>query len=136
MSSYKESFLQYLDYHDINYEDRGEDEVLFRYAGDNFQRLKILVSFDPYGEGMVQLSTWDIVHFPEDKFDKGLIVCNELNAQYRWVKFYIDSDNDVLASIDAYIDQETVGEECYNLIGKIVKIIDIAYPELMKALWG
>ena len=67
---------------------------------------------------------------------KGLITCNELNAKYRWVKFYLDKDKDVCVSLDAYIDEHTVGEECLNLVRRMINISDEAYPLFMKALWA
>ena len=60
--------------------------------------------------------------------------CNELNNKYRWVKFYLDDDSDVVAQIDAYVDDETCGGECLSLVRRMVNIVDGGYPTLMQAL--
>ena len=136
MFNYKVSFLRYLDHHGIHYDDMDEHTVIVPYSGDNIKNMHIHVSFDEDGEGIVQLYAWDIGSFSGDKYAKGLIICNELNTKYRWVKFYIDSDKDVCVSTDAYIDPETVGEECLKLIRRMINITDKAYPIFMKALWS
>ncbi len=136
MANYKKLFLNHLDAKGIKYDDRDEFHVVISYSGDNIRSIRIHVSFDKDGEGMVQLYAWDIGNFSGDKLAKGLITCNELNAKYRWVKFYLDKDKDVCVSLDAYIDEHTVGEECLNLVRRMVNISDEAYPLFMKALWA
>ena len=67
---------------------------------------------------------------------KGINVCNELNRKFRWVKFYIGSDGDVNAQIDAYIDEESCGFICKSLVSRTVNIVNEGYPTFMKALWS
>ena len=43
---------------------------------------------------------------------------------YRWMRFYVDSDNEFTAALDAVINGETIGEECYELLGRAVSIVD------------
>ena len=64
-------------------------------------------------------------------------VMSKLNDDFRWVKFSIDeNDNTVTASTDAVIRMDVAGEICYELVFRMVNIVDDAYPEIMKALWA
>ena len=63
-------------------------------------------------------------------------MCNRLNAEYRWVKFYLDKDGDVNAAIDAVISEDDCGEACMNLVHRIIRIVDDAYPEIAKTRWA
>ena len=136
MANYKALFLNYLDSKGIKYDDRDDFHVVVTYSGDNIRGMRIHVSFDKDGDGIIQMYAWDIGRFDGDKYAKGLITCNELNAKYRWVKFYLDKDKDVCVSMDAYIDETTVGQECLSLVRRMVNISDEAFPVFMKALYA
>lgn len=136
MANYKAATLRYLDGKNIKYNDSDEFHIVVPFSGDNIKSFRVHINFDKDGEGMIQAYAWDIGNFSGDNYAKGLIICNELNCKYRWVKFYLDSDKDVCVSLDAYVDIETVGEEVLNLIHRIVRIGDEAYPAFMKALWS
>lgn len=64
-------------------------------------------------------------------------VCSDLNAQYRWMKFYVDEkDNTITVAADAVTQLDSVGEETMELVARMVRIIDEAYPTLMRAKFG
>ena len=136
MANYKQLFMNYMDRKGIKYSDVKDYVVRVTYTGDNLKSIPVYVFFDSDGDPLVCLKCWDIVNFKDEKMASGIIACNELNKQYRWVKFYLDKDNDVVAQIDAYIDAETCGEECLNLVKRVVNITDEAYPTFMKAIWS
>ncbi len=73
---------------------------------------------------------------PDDRLNDVLIVCNALNAQYRWLKFYIDKDNDIMVEDDAILTPETAGEECFELLARTANIIEKAKPQIMRALYS
>ena len=70
------------------------------------------------------------------KFCSLLLACNKANCRFRWVKFYLDDDNDIVANADVLIDEYTVGEECAGIVSRIDSIIDDAYPDFMRAMWA
>ena len=76
-----------------------------------------------------------IINFKNNK-EKALEICNSLNCEYRWIRFYVDEDLDIVASIDAYLDAYTCGEMCMDYIRRIVSIVDEAYPQIAKARWA
>lgn len=131
--SYKQAFMAYMEQQGVKYRDKDEFVVTVTYTGDNLKTIPIYVFFDKDGDGLVQLACWEICNFSEDKQAAGLICCNQLNSKYRWVKFYVDSDRDTRAEMDAIIDPQTVGAECLSLVRRMVNIVDEAYPTLMAA---
>lgn len=134
MADYKRLFLRHMDAKGIKYVDRDEFVVKITYTGDNLKNIPVYVFFDEDGDPMVQFKCWDIANF-KDKEAKGIFACNEMNKVYRWVKFYLDKDSDVVASIDAYITETTCGEECLSLVRRVVNITDEAYPTFARAMW-
>ena len=82
------------------------------------------------------MKCWDVAKIADEKYEKGLMDCNALNQTYRWVKFYIDEDKDVIVQSDTFVDELTCGEECLILVKRMVSIIDEGYPTLMQKLWS
>ncbi len=135
MANYKDLFMYHLDREGIKYEDRNEHCVKITYSGDNLKSIPVYVFFDEDGDPMVQFKCWDIANF-KNKELAGIRACNEANNTYRWVKYHIDDDGDVIASIDAYIESGTCGKECLSLVRRVVNITDDVYPIFGKAMWG
>ena len=73
---------------------------------------------------------------PEDRFAELIVVCNALNVEYRWVKFYVDKDNDIMVSDDAIVSPETAGEECFELLVHTISILNDVKPTLMRAIYS
>ena len=136
MASYKELFMSYMDCNGIKYTDVKENVVRVVYTGDNLKTIPIYVFFDADGDPLVSFKCWEIANFKDEKMAGGVIACNLLNKKYRWVKFYLDDDSDVVAQIDAYVDEETCGSECLSLVKRMVNIIDEGYPTFMRAIWA
>lgn len=135
MLPYAQIFVDYLDQESIKYTVRDERSVKIVYSGNEMDSIPVFVFFDKDGDPYVTLKCWEIANFKNNP-ERGMQVCNELNAKYRWVKFYIDSDNDVMAELDAVIDQDTCGAECLHLVRRMVSIVDGAFPTVQKARWA
>ena len=73
---------------------------------------------------------------PAEKVNDLLVVCNSLNMRYRWLKFYLDKDNDIMVEDDAIITPETAGEECFELLIRTAGIIKEVKPFIMKAIYA
>ncbi len=73
---------------------------------------------------------------PADKLVDLLFVCNELNTQYKWATFYIDSDNDLMIHDDAILSVESAASEAMELLVRLLDIADTAKPKIMKALYA
>jgi len=71
-----------------------------------------------------------------EKFADVLFVCNELNAQYKWVTFYLAKDNSIVLHDDAILSIESAADEAFELLVRILKIGDEVKPRLMKAIYA
>lgn len=138
MARFCTNLMRYLDFRDIKYSVIDEYTLIVPYKCENLDLLRIVVSFDEDGSNQVHLMTSNIASFQggNGRQLKGLLACNLLNSKVRWVKFYLDDDDNVIADCDAIVDSDTVGEECLSLIRRIVGIVDDAYPIIMKTLWA
>lgn len=67
---------------------------------------------------------------------KILPVLNQLNAKYRYVKFVMDKDGDINLEYDYLVRCPDPAASAEEIIVRIVKIVDEAYPELMRAMWA
>ena len=77
--------------------------------------------------GKRQLATSTVVSIPAEKVAQALICCNKCNMRFRWIKLYIDDDNDLIAETDGIIAGDTVGDECLELLYRMVSICDDCY---------
>lgn len=101
-----------------------------------FDEISITLIFegDDNGERVAFRSRLD--RCPADRIPDMLITCNELNNAYRWVKFCIDDDNDIMIEDDAIVTEESVGLECLELIFRTVSIVREVKPKIMRVLYA
>lgn len=96
-----------------------------------------VVAFFPDDSSMTSIRCFDFVEsIPDAKFGDVLMCCNDLNNEYNFVKFVIDEDSAITLREDAFIDEETGGEEAFGLCMTMIRIADEVYPRLMKVLWA
>ncbi|MBR0112404.1 MAG: YbjN domain-containing protein [Clostridia bacterium] len=135
MNQYKSAAFNYLkDEKKIHVKEI--DEVAFSvcFEGDNCKDIPVIVIFDEDGSNHVAVRCFGISNAQfAGKEAAALALCNALNNQFRWVKFTLNDDAEISASIDGILDLDTCGEEIYHLIMLIVGITDEAYPEIMRA---
>ena len=111
MESYKTLCMEFMRHEKIRYEDVRVHVLKISYNGENLTSIPIFLYFDEEGDPIISVKCWNIINFANHT-ELGIAVCNELNEKYRWVKFYIDDDKDVVCSVDAYIDEVNCGSEC------------------------
>lgn len=114
----------------IKYElDEENSRMSLKYKGNNFNSLIFSLIVDEDGT-TVAFRTFSIMQLKESELAAAYEFCNRMNCMYRWVRFYIDSDNELTAAMDAVVDMETIGEECYQLLARMVSIVDGVLGEL------
>lgn len=133
MNAYKKLFMDRMDSEGIKYTDTDENALKIVFNGENLQTIPVHVIFDEDGDAVFRC--WNIANF-KDKMPAGLVACNKLNTKYRWMKFYIDKDYDLIASIDTTMIEENTGNVCMVSLSRMISIIDDSYPIFMKALWN
>jgi len=65
------------------------------------------------------------------KYSQALMLCNSLNQEYRWAKFYVDKDYDIACDADAILSNDAAGDECLELMFRLMTIIDEVVPRIM-----
>jgi len=136
MANYKALYLRYMDAHNIRYT-TANNIVSISYTGSNAQSITILVSFDPDGNNLVEFGCYSIGSCKSDeKYANAIVLCNEMNKKYRWVKFFVDDDRSIVGKADAIVDSSSVGSECAEMVSRMVGIIDDVYPEFMRLMWA
>ena len=135
MAQLKELVKEYFDQKGLKYREHEKGFLTVDFSVDNIKDLTIIVDFDD-DNMKAELVSFSIGEFDQEKFAQGLIVCNACNAKFRWTKFYIDDDNHICVRADAILDEATCGEECMEVLLRMVNIIDEAYPDFMKARWA
>lgn len=108
----------------------GDSVVEFPYQG------KVLKMFfcGEQGEYLSMYLVYERV--PEEKLTDLVFACNELNSQYKWITFYVDSDNDIVLHNDAILSVDGASDEAFELLLRILKIGDDVKPVLMKAIYA
>lgn len=84
----------------------------------------------------VAVRVYGLVTVDEDHRDKVLPALNALNVKYRYVKFNLDKDGDVNLEYDYLVRCPDPAASAREIMIRIVKIVDEAYPELMRAMWA
>ena len=127
----------YLDAKGIKYKTREERSAIeLGFRADNKEGIDLVLFFDDDNGGMA-VRSFDYCKFASAKTEAMYKLCSEMNKNYRWIKFYVDeSDNTITLADDAVIQLESVGDEAWELIVRMVSIADEAYPSFMKALWS
>lgn len=140
MSLTAERIKSYLDSKEIRYDyyEPGENKseaIRVAYGAKNKDSISVLLFIDEDGN-YINVKSFSIAKVPEDKLMDIYVCLNELNAEYRWVKFYVDSDNEITVSGDAIIDDDSAGPEAFEIIIRYIGIIDEVYPRMMKIIWA
>lgn len=134
--NYYALFKNKLDEKDLPYRelDNGVMEII--QSGENLQSIRVVIGFDEETSNRPWFKCYNLGRFEGDKYAAGLLVCNSCNKKYRWIRFYLDKDNDAVAGMDAIVSAETLFDEMIELIVRMIKVVDEVYPQFMKACWA
>ena len=111
--------------------------IKLAFGGGDFvyNHIEINLVFDNDGS-TAHVVTSPIASVPGEKTAKLLLVLNECNNRFRWVKFYLDEDNDVIVNADVILSEQGAGAECLEIVMRTASIMNDAYPDIMKAIWS
>lgn len=127
--------VQYFDSKGLKYE-LSDDENVIRvpYTLDNTSVNVYLIFHE--NDRNVTIKCFEFCKFAEDKKPEMYKTCSLVNAEYKWEKFYVEeSDNTITVQDDAIIQADSCGPECYELVARMVSIIDDVFPRFMKTIW-
>ena len=134
MNTCAKAFVNELESKNLNYEVKElEKETLVIFPYDNRKTTFVFSGDDgEYSQMMTVIES-----MPNDeKFVEAVMACNEQNRRFRFVKFVVDNDNDIMALSDAILDPNSAGEESFELLVRCLKIIKEARPQIMKVIYS
>ena len=91
------------------------------FSGDDHEYLSIYTIFE---------------RIPDNKRTDLILVCNDLNSQYKWVTFYVDNDNDLVLHSDARLSLRDADEEAFEILVRSLKISEDVKPVIMRAIYA
>ncbi len=131
-SYYKQKFAELLMILNMSYDEMDESNNIFKiqFSGYNIKNLDVLVQFL---NDSVQIGC-AIANF-KNKQEAGRSLCNDLNLEYRFLKFYL-AEGVMMCSIDSYLSENVGANRVFSLLSQLIKIVDSKYPLLMRAVYG
>lgn len=126
MNQYKSLFMSYMDSIGMAYTNQNEEVVSMHLAGNNLKVVTVVLDFG--NMPFVRLANYDLGGFGNSNDLAGASVCNQVNRKFNLAKFYLDTDGDVCAQIDAVINKDDCGELCALLASELVKTVDMSFP--------
>ena len=110
--------------------------VRIGWEGDSHSVTLFFISHDDDTDVAVCITDW--ISVPESKRESILTTLNALNNEYRYFKFCLHDDGDIAVEYDfpVSIAMDQVGDTAMEMIARSLKILEDAYPKLMKAIWA
>jgi len=131
-----EEFKRVLDGQEFTYDLKEEDDGTV-YFGVPFSEGRVVsVIFNISDEGKHVAFRTVFENCPPERIPDMLVICNQLNNEYRWLKFCIDKDNDIMLEDDAIVSPESAGEECFELVVRTARIMKEIKPIIMRGLYA
>lgn len=98
----------------------------------------MFISANDQADVTVRVPNFGSVTVPDDRHFEVLEELNRLNVKYRHIKFCLQNDNSIQAMYDipASLPMDGIGETAREVFARMVKMLDEAYPEVMKVVWG
>ena len=133
----KQAIMRAFDARDARYRDEGQTKSGKEHLSMGFNwenaRFRIHVYIDNDGESF-HVAAGPVLNVSASKRDKMMAVVNQANVNYRWCKFYIDGDDDIMMDGDVEFTGE--GDRALQSIFRMADIYDTAYADFMKAQWA
>jgi len=118
-------FASYMDLKDIKYTVHEDNDLITVdfVNGDHYDKIRITFVADDDGDS-VAVRAFSLRQYSKAQLPAAYAFCNRMNYKYRWVRFYVDSDDELTAAIDAVVTPATAGAECFELLARTVNIVD------------
>ena len=88
----------------------------------------------------IKIKYFNLVRLEEDMDPKAFHEkLNEWNSQYRYVKFVVDDERDVVVDIDLPLDLHVgmfQADSFMAMVGVGLQVLEEVYPEMMKLRWA
>ena len=121
----------------------GEDHIIrMRQQLDNGSVVSIAIVVTENGDtnDFIKIKYIGLVRLEENSVSTAFIEkLNEWNSAYRYVKFAVDDEQDVVVDIDLPLDLHTgvfQAENFMAMVGVGLQVLEEVYPALMKLRWA
>jgi hypothetical protein len=126
-----------LDDENLKYTDMSREDVYALRLGfdlKNYSNCQLFVILDSDGESY-RIRSGVIMSVPDEKRERVMAAINKVNCDYRWGRFFIDDDGDLMMQEDVdFLDQNK--KLAVMTIVRAAQILDAVYPEFMRAQWA
>lgn len=127
----KNKFLEYAREHRIQVQAIDEKAVEITTKTSNIQELKLVLEF-ALMEYVAQVRTMVLTTFSPEMRREGLTWCNVNNEEYRWVRFRMNFERQIIGLCEFLVPVEAIGATCMSYIEKIEWVVNEVYPDLIK----
>lgn len=115
---------------------KGNQEVLVTDISTKVASYKILfVKTDDTGND-VGIRIIGLASYPKEKWMDVYRLINRLQEKYRFAKFILDEDGDMMVNYDFPVSCEEIGKCAVEMVLTLVKVLDEVYPELKRLQWA
>ena len=113
------------------------DGATLMVAGFNGEKVTfdVMLVFDAQ-DHTVMIRTGKLAKVPVDRQVDVYAALNELNRNYRWARFFVDNENDIVIQMDHIVSAGESPDAVMELVFRMVKIVDESYPKMMRAIWA
>jgi hypothetical protein len=66
----------------------------------------------------------EVMNVPFEKKGEIVLLCNKLNSLFRFVKIYIDNDNDIMICCDVHLPEENTADIAYEAFLRILLYVE------------
>ncbi len=113
------------------------DKSTIMLAGFNGDKatINLLMHFDAM-DHTVMFRVLNLSKVPIDRKYEVFSALNRMNAVYRWIRFFVDDEESIVAQVDHILIPDESADVVMELIVRINQVVNEAFPEIMKAVWG
>ena len=132
-----QAFVDYLDTQGVKYrwegvDQDGDEHIRISFGGKNMDPIVTDWYFDN-ARGRVVVRSWNVIDYSISDYYYVSAALDEANGTYLFVKFYTDdTDNSVTAGYDMPVTGSQDAEQCYEILMRMINILDDVYPQLSK----
>ena len=132
-----EAFIERLERHDIRHmhdpQPDGSHYVALELAGKTSILYNVAMVFSADGTEF-GIRCYKLGTVPKDRQRPMLKLLNDLNANYAWVRFFLDSDSEVAAAADAVITTASAPRVCWEMLRRVFSVLDEVQEKIDKVL--
>ena len=130
------SFLEALDELELKYtyggidQDNDEKVTIETTLEDTDKSIEIFFYFSE-DEELCSIRVWNLIDFDEENLAELYKICNDLNAGYKYCKFYVDeSDYSISVDLDVILRSTDSADICSEALAHIYNICTYAMEDL------